>query len=291
MFALWSIGLGRIVFSTNTIELLFNVVAFAILIAVGFFLVRSVYREIESKERAEVLAEDLEIANRRQEGLIHFISHEVKGALGKGVNVFSMTLDGDYGELPKTMQPLFTQALHDSREAVDMVSSILLSSNLKNGQLKFDMKPIDMREAVTSVADSFKSDAERKGLLLQTHIPIGEYRVVADDDMLRKHIIRNLIDNSIRYTQQGSVTVGLSRHGGNVVLTVEDTGVGISEEDKARLFTEGGRGKDSVKVNVNSTGYGLFFAKQLVDAHKGRIRAESDGPGKGSRFIVELPAV
>ena len=76
-----------------------------------------------------------------------------------------------------------------------------------------------------------------------------------------------------------------------IVLSVEDTGVGISDEDKARLFTEGGRGKESVKVNVNSTGYGLFFAKQLIDAHKGTVRAESDGPGKGSRFVVELPAL
>jgi signal transduction histidine kinase len=57
-----------------------------------------------------------------------------------------------------------------------------------------------------------------------------------------------------------------------------------------KLFTEGGHGTDSRKVNVDSTGYGLFIAKSVVDAHHGRIWAESDGAGKGSRFVVELPA-
>ena len=61
-------------------------------------------------------------------------------------------------------------------------------------------------------------------------------------------------------------------------------------EDKPRLFTEGGHGKDSIKVNVDSMGYGLYVAKQVVEAHCGTIHAESAGSGKGSEFIVELPA-
>ena len=70
---------------------------------------------------------------------------------------------------------------------------------------------------------------------------------------------------------------------------MKDTGIGINEEDKERLFTEGGHGKDSQKVNAHSTGYGLFIAKSIVLAHGGTIRAESDGEGKGSTFIVEFP--
>lgn len=66
--------------------------------------------------------------------------------------------------------------------------------------------------------------------------------------------------------------------------------MGISDKDKTRLFTEGGHGEESIKVNVHSTGYGLFIAKNIVLAHKGTIRGESEGPGKGSRFVVELPA-
>ncbi len=72
-------------------------------------------------------------------------------------------------------------------------------------------------------------------------------------------------------------------------IDVVDTGVGITPEDMSRLFTAGGHGKDSIHINVHSTGYGLFIAKSVVEAHGGRIWAESEGTGKGSRFVVELP--
>jgi signal transduction histidine kinase len=104
-----------------------------------------------------------------------------------------------------------------------------------------------------------------------------------------EHVLRNLIDNSIKYTPTGTITIGLSRQGDKAVFFVKDTGVGINDEDRARLFTEGGRGKDSIKVNVHSTGYGLYIAKQIVDAHGGKITMESEGPGKGSTFKIELP--
>lgn len=76
-----------------------------------------------------------------------------------------------------------------------------------------------------------------------------------------------------------------------ILLSVKDTGIGINEEDKKRLFTEGGRGKDSVKVNVDSTGYGLYTVKLIADAHNGRVWAESAGAGKGSQFYLELPTI
>jgi signal transduction histidine kinase len=70
---------------------------------------------------------------------------------------------------------------------------------------------------------------------------------------------------------------------------VKDTGIGITKEDRKNLFTEGGRGKESVKVNVDSTGYGLYTVKLIIEAHKGKVTMESEGAGKGSTFFVELP--
>jgi signal transduction histidine kinase len=72
-------------------------------------------------------------------------------------------------------------------------------------------------------------------------------------------------------------------------LSVADTGVGIAAEDMRRLFTSGGHGTHSTEVNPESTGYGLYIAKRIVDAHEGHLWAQSGGPGTGSRFIMELP--
>ncbi|MHB8391878.1 MAG: sensor histidine kinase [Acidobacteriaceae bacterium] len=115
------------------------------------------------------------------------------------------------------------------------------------------------------------------------------YQIVGDKEQIRNHVLRNLIDNAISYTPSGSVTLSLKKEGAQAVLAVRDTGVGISEEDKDRLFTEGGHGKDSQKMNAHSTGYGLFIAKQITEAHGGTIRAESPGAGKGATFIAEFP--
>ena len=86
----------------------------------------------------------------------------------------------------------------------------------------------------------------------------SSYAAVGDKEKIQEHVVRNLIDNAIRYTPKGSIHVSLTRASKNIRFSVKDTGVGITEEDKARLFTEGGHGKDSIKVNVDSTGYGLL---------------------------------
>ena len=94
------------------------------------------------------------------------------------------------------------------------------------------------------------------------------------------HVVRNLIDNAVRYTLSGGISVRLSRSKDNLLLSVKDSGVGITQEDKARLFTEGGHGKDSLKVNVHSTGYGLYFAKGIVEATQGAYLGRIRGRGR-----------
>jgi signal transduction histidine kinase len=132
---------------------------------------------------------------------------------------------------------------------------------------------------------------------MKTH---ASYTINGDMEQLRQ-VFKNLIENSIKYTPRGSVTVRLTQSVADsaadhtampkIVFSVRDTGVGLTDEDKKLLFTQGGRGKDSLKVNVESTGYGLFIARGIVEAHHGRIWAESEGRDKGATFSVELPGV
>jgi len=104
-----------------------------------------------------------------------------------------------------------------------------------------------------------------------------------------KQVFSNLVDNAIKYTKEGSVTVTAEKSGDKIRVTIADTGIGIAKEDLDTLFAKFTRAKDANKVNTTGTGLGLYVAKQLVEGHKGTIRIESEGPGKGTRFIVELP--
>ena len=249
--------------------------------------------EIVYKHSLELarLKKELEEANAKQENLLHFISHEIKGYLTKGQNAFASIVEGDYGEAPPKIKELSQGALAEMRKGVFTVMEILEASNLKKGTMSFDKHPFDLKSATQKVVDDAWWAALRKGLKLEIETrPNESYIVVGDEKKLTEHVLRNLVDNSVRYTQAGKVTISLSKEGNFVRFVVTDTGVGITSEDMQHLFTEGGHGKDSIKVNVDSTGYGLFVAKQIVDAHGGKITAFSEGLGKGSTFTVDLPA-
>jgi len=165
---------------------------------------------------------------------------------------------------------------------------VLNAANLQNGIIKYDMKNIDLKEIVLKTINDKKLAIEAKGLKVETEINDGGYNIMGDSFWLSE-LVNNLIENSIRYTKEGKIIVGLDKKDHKIIFSVKDTGVGITEEDKKNLFTEGGRGKDSVKVNVDSTGYGLYTVKLIVDAHKGTVSAQSEGENKGSQFYVELP--
>ncbi|MDO8590135.1 MAG: HAMP domain-containing sensor histidine kinase [bacterium] len=240
-------------------------------------------------KQVENLNSELEIANEGQANLIHIINHQIKGYLAKARNIFSELLsEPSYGPVTPTAKPMLEEGFNSLTEGVTFVTDFLTASNIEKGTFVYDMQSVDFKTIVTEVAEKQKETAKEKGLSFElTAIP-GDYNMKGDASQLGQ-AVKNLIDNSVRYTPKGGLVVNLSHPNDKILLAVNDTGVGISEELKPRLFTKGGRDKDSLKVNVNSTGFGLSFVKGVVEAHKGRVWAESAGPDKGSTFYMELP--
>ena len=232
--------------------------------------------------------EDLQIANEGQENLIHIMNHQIKGYLGKGKNIFNELLtDSDYS-LPESAKPMVDEGLRSMTEGVDFVQQVLKGSSAVSGQLVYTMNPLNFRSVTYVAAEEMGELAKEKNLSIEFKSETDEYKVVGDEVQLRE-AVKNLISNSLNYTEHGGVKVSMKKSGKNALLSVVDTGIGITREDIDKLFQKGVRGKDSLKYNVNSTGYGLAFVKGVVEAHKGRTWAESAGVGKGSTFYIELP--
>lgn len=259
-------------------------------LCMGYALVRSVKKEVSQREIIEEQKAQLEKVNQQQESLLHFISHEVKGFLTEGQNAFAGIVEGDFGEPPEKVRGVAQVALGKMRTGVSTVMDILDASNLKKGTMQYKHEVLDLRRAVSDVVQDLTTAASAKGITIDTQLNDGDYMIDGDEEKIKRHVIRNLVDNAVNYTPRGSILVSLSRTGNTIRFSVKDSGVGITSEDMKKLFTEGGHGKDSIKTNVKSTGYGLFVAKSVVDAHKGKIWAESEGQGKGATFVVELPA-
>jgi signal transduction histidine kinase len=300
-FILWIFILIRTLLSESFREEMVNLALLVITIILGIFLIKSVKKEIKQREHIEKLAEDLEKANENQVALIHFITHQVKGFFTKSRDIFSLLIENEAGELPEPAKKYLHEGFDSDTKGVAMVEDVLSAANIKSGAVTYDLKPIDLGELISGMIKEYKKTAENKGLSFtyNTKNISGGYIINADKEKL-VNVFRNLIENSIKYTPKGAMVISLFKKSildqkgmpiDKVVFSVEDTGVGITPEDKKMLFTQGGRGKDSVKINVDSTGYGLFIAKGIVEAHGGRIWVDSDGPGKGSKFYVEIDAI
>ncbi|MCX6751558.1 MAG: ATP-binding protein [Candidatus Nomurabacteria bacterium] len=281
------------------------VVGFTLLfvIALGYALVKSVKKEVEQKEELAKLNIDLQELLKQRESLVHLVTHKVKGSFTRSKYIFAGMLDGMFGDINEEVKKRAQQGLDSDNMGIETVDLVLNAANLEKGTVKYDMKNINFRELVESSISDKKISIEAKGLKLETEIKPARqggddtYNVLGDVLWL-KEVSNNLIENALKYTREGKITVGLEKKDNpakdgarKILFYVKDTGIGVTPEDKANLFTEGGRGKESVKINVDSTGYGLYSVRLIVDAHKGKVWMEPNKEANGSVFFVELDAV
>ncbi len=251
----------------------------------GHLLIKSVKKEILQREHLEELTADLQSTLNQRESLTHLITHKIKGVLARSKAVFSEMNNGTFGELPPMLINLAKRGLDSDNEGVATVDLVLNAANLSKGTIKYDMKLLDFKAIVERVVEEKKPAAIAKNLEMETFYSEGSFTTTGDNFWLTE-VVRNLIENAIRYTLKGKISIALETKDSKILFSVKDTGVGISTEDMKNLFKEGGRGKDSVKINVDSTGYGLYTVKLIVDAHIGRVWAESNG--NGTTFYLEI---
>ncbi|MFZ2048917.1 MAG: ATP-binding protein [Minisyncoccia bacterium] len=270
-------------FIQTNINRILTAVTLIITGVIGINLIRSVKKENE-------LNESLQIANEGQSNLIHIMNHQIKGYLSKSRNIFAELLSENGYGINDESRPMIKEGFESLTEGVGFVQQVLNGSSAETGALIYAKNRFDMKELVEDTVKGQKDAAEKVNLSLELKIDDGDYKMLGDNVQI-KECVRNLIDNSIRYTQKGGLKVHLAHNRDKIVFSVEDTGVGIAPEDRPKLFTKGGRGKDSLRININSTGYGLAFVKAVVEAHKGRVWVDSKGTNQGSTFYMELPVV
>lgn len=279
---------SQFTFVRSTTNLTLTGIAFVLTVIIGFILIRSVKREVQQRIHIQELAAQLEGSNKQQVALIHFITHQLKGFMAKSRMIFSMALEGDFGKVPDGMKPMMEEGLASATKGAQTISEILNASNIKSGRVVMAKDPFDFKATLEGIIKMLKPNADVKNVELSVVAPEGPVSFIGDR-MQMENALKNLIDNSIKYTPTGKIEIRLVSEGNLLRLTITDTGVGITPEDMQHLFTEGGHGAESRKVNVESTGFGLYIVKNIIEAHKGRVWAESQGKGTGAKFTVELP--
>lgn len=230
-----------------------------------------IFHDITDMKRIEQMKKDL-VVN---------ISHELRTPL-TAIKGFVETILDDAGDEQREYLNIVKR--HTDR-LINIVEDLLVLSELEDRSVSMSVEKIELGSAISSVVALFEPKAKQKGLSLKTEI---EPVVISADSFRIEQLLTNLIDNAIKYTEKGEVFVGVNKEGGNVLITVRDTGIGIPKEHLARIFERFYVVDKSRSRSVGGTGLGLSIAKHIASLHNGRITAESI-PFTGTVFTVTLP--
>ena len=294
--ALWLMVLSLLFI--NDLVLLHIIVGITLILVIifGIILGKSVKMEVKHREEMEKLYAELKVTNEKLRELdqqksefISLASHQLRGPLTAIKGYVSMIMEGDFGKFSQQIKEALETIFKSTQALVVIVGDYLDISRIEQGRMKYDFVDFDAKELIKTVITEMTPNIQISNLTIDFKCDeTKDYFVRADQGKI-KQVISNLIDNSTKYTKQGGITVGIDRNRrDNVLISIKDTGVGIDKEVLPRLFEKFTRAPDASKANIMGTGLGLYIAKKIIEAHRGKIWAESEGKGKGSTFFIEL---
>ncbi len=228
--------------------------------------------------------EQIELMRRR---LIGDVTHELRTPLTTIKGSMEGLMDGILPATPETFQQIHQEADRLAR----LVDDLQELSRVEAGAYPLDLKPVRASDLVESTLRRLSRQFDEKGVTLSTDLPSDLPAVRADEDRIGQVLI-NLVGNALQYTPQGgSVTVTARLHENEVQISMRDTGAGITPEHLPHIFDRFYRADKSRSRRAGGgSGIGLTIARHLVEAHGGRMWAESAGEGQGSLFTFSLPA-
>ena len=243
--------------------------------------------ERQVKERSEQLARlqaQVEI-ERLKEEFVSQVSHELRTPLGLIKGYVTTLLRRDVSPAEGTRQEFLHIIREETEKLEALVEELLDTSRTRAGTFTISKKEVDLEGLLKRVMKRAKTRAGGQSLLRQGTIPLP--RVKADAHRLEQ-VFNNLLDNAMKYSPEGKITVGARLEDGVVHFTVADEGESIPAEELGLVFDAFYRGKQATAKGLKGSGLGLTICRGIVEAHGGRIWAES-APGKGNRFHFTLP--
>ncbi len=297
VYLLFILIASQFIFVRTPVNIVLTGFTLILIIFFGNILINSVKREIKQKEEMEVISKNLIEANEKLKGLdklktefLSLATHQIRSPLTAIKGYTSMLLEGSFGKVVPEQQEPLERVLQTSNSLAIMVEDFLSVSKIESGGMKYIIEPFDFKEMASDTYSDLKITAEKKGLVMNFSSDTEELVMVSGDREKLRQVVINLIDNSIKYTPEGSISLGLVYENNKVIFSIKDTGVGVSPETKEKLFHKFNRG-EAGKMNTTGSGLGLYLAKEIIKAHHGRVWLESEGLGKGTTFLVELPTI
>lgn len=294
IFLLTIAMLIEVILSQNALTLTFRFSVFLLILGVGILLIKSVLKEVKQREQLQVLTKQLEEANEKLKVLdraraefISVASHQLRTPPATIKWYLAAVLNGSFGTLEDKLKEAITRAQTANNSQISLIDDLLNASRIERGKLEFNFESEDVEKVVLEVIEQLKPAIGTKNLKIEYKKPKQALPKIVFDREKIKQVVNNLVDNSIKYSNKGSIRVELKRDRNNIILSVADNGIGIEKSQLKEVFEKYKRGSGSARAA--GLGLGLYLAKVILEQHKGTIKAESPGVNKGSVFTLTIP--
>lgn len=234
------------------------------------------------------MAQQVQAGQQTQHDFLANVSHDLKTPL-TSIQGFAQAIQDGTAESPEMVKHSAGIIYDEAERMRRLVSELLDLARLDAGLRAMNRAPIEMRQLLSSLVEKFRLRAQEKGLALEAQLPAHLPVLKGDADRLAQ-VFTNLLDNALQHTPPGGrVTLSAAMTPAGLEVVVADTGPGLPPEALSRVFERFYQvDKSRARAAGGGVGLGLAISKEIVEAHRGQIRAESV-PGQGARFIVRLP--
>jgi PAS domain S-box-containing protein len=238
---------------------------------------------------ASTIARDItdeRILDRLKSDFVGTVSHELRTPLSAIKGFLELVVDGEAGPINETQREFLDIAVRNSDRLGALINDLLDVSRIESDRLEMRSEPVDLAAVLADVGATFRLEAYTKGLVLREEVP--ELPLVRGDKSRLIQVFSNLVSNAIKYTPKGEIGIRAAPVGDGVEVIVSDSGIGLTPQERAQLFTKFFRGSNPVVTESRGTGLGLVIARAILGAHHATIDVESRA-GEGTRFRVVLP--
>jgi signal transduction histidine kinase len=253
---------------------------------------RAMLETIAEKSRElEVAVHEADTANRAKSDFLASMSHELRTPLNAVIG-FSQVLQEQYfGSLNDKQTEYVSDIIESGQHLLSLINDILDLSKIESGKIELELSEVSIKELLRGSLVMIKEKAHAHGINLETRVgdEVDSLEITGDERRL-KQVMFNLLSNAAKFTPDGgTISVEATRENGGLNISVSDTGIGLSAEEKKKLFQPFYQASGGLKNKTPGTGLGLSITKSIVEKHGGRIWVDSEGLNKGSRFTIALP--
>jgi CheY-like chemotaxis protein len=232
---------------------------------------------------------EAENANRTKDFFLSLVSHELRSPLNSILGWTNILLQKDLDE--NTRIKALETIKRSAQSQAKLLSDLVDSARITSGKLSLEFRPLNILGLLENIINSHLPSINEKNIEFDFMSENENLTVLGDTNRLRQ-VFSNILGNSIKFTNEnGRIRVKLFSEGGEIIISVEDNGHGISETDFPHIFRRFTQGNENNLKGKSGLGLGLSIAKILVEKHRGRIYAESEGLGLGAKFTIKLPII